>query len=397
MNRVVKHRMIEAIERKAGFAIKTIVDAQKLSDLILISGLNISTHTLARFFGLIKPERKHYRYTLDLLAAFLGYRNFNECEQYYLNKEKYSGVILANNSFPLQELELYLITDDLENIENLLKNYNIEEVEPFKFLVSNLLGNYVKNSAKKSQLLNLLSKYELGRNIYYETYVDEDNPQQFFSKALKELYLPKAKGLGKQLFAKTFYDVQQVYSNKVVEVDSNMINIDRQALSLHTHELSRFWEYYFLMQIPGLKKKELYLKLDQLIQDALPLYHDDQCWMFSRTIRAFAYHGNLDFLKKHQVFTDTCLKIVQREGAFLNTIAALFIQSFLIRYADTKAQLSKIVSTPFHEFTNESQNKVLLENLCKYYLHQEVLGDKHRTKLIEAGKYLNKNWIKGFL
>jgi hypothetical protein len=58
---------------------------------------------------------------------------------------------------------------------------------------------------------------------------------------------------------------------------------------------------------------------------------------------------------------------------------------------------SKIVSTPFHEFTNESQNKVLLENLCKYYLHQEVLGDKHRTKLIEAGKYLNKNWIKGFL
>jgi hypothetical protein len=388
--------MIEAIERKAGFAIKTIVDAQKLSDLILISGLNISTHTLARFFGLMKPERKHYRYTLDLIAEFLGYRNFDECEHYYLNKEDFSNILLANNSFPLQEMELYLVTDDLDEIESLLKTYTVEETEPFEFLISRKIGYHVRNSTKKSELLTLLSNYELGRKIYFETYVDEDDQQQFYSKALKELYLPKVKDFGKQLFAKTFFDVQQIYSNNAAEVNLNIFNIDRKSLT-HPHELSRFWEYYFLIKIPKGKKKDLYSKLDLLLDEADQLYDFYRCWMYSRTIRAFAYHGQLDLLKSHPVFVESCIKTIQKGDVSTNSIALLFIQSFLIRYSDTKAQLPGIITMPFHQFTNESQNKVLLENLCKYYLHQEVLGDKHRTKLIEAGKYLNKNWIKGFL
>ncbi len=316
ISREVKQRMIRAIESKIGFGVKTIVDAQKLSDLMMCSGHKVSTHTLGRFFGIIKPERKHYVYTLDIISEFIGYRNFNDCEQYYLNKETFSGHIMASNSFPLQELELYLLTDDLEEIEHLLKNYSVEEIESFRFNISNILGPYVRNSKKRNQLLALLSKYEFGQKIYFETYVDEDNQQQFFSKALKELYLPKTKDFGKQLFVKTFYEVQQVYSNKVITADTHLINLDRKSHSLHVHELSRFWEYYFLMQISTLKNEELFSKLDQLVEDAASVYYDDQCWLYSRTIRAFAYHGKLDLLKKHPVFTESCLKLIQREAAF---------------------------------------------------------------------------------
>jgi hypothetical protein len=119
--------------------------------------------------------------------------------------------------------------------------------------------------------------------------------------------------------------------------------------------------------------------------------------MFSRTIRAFAYHGKLDILKSHPVFVDYCLDIMERGDVLNNNIALLFIQSFLIRYKDTKEKLPRIITTSVNEYTNESQNKVLLENLCKYYLHREILGEKHRNKIIEAGNQLHKNWIKGFL
>jgi hypothetical protein len=38
-----------------------------------------------------------------------------------------------------------------------------------------------------------------------------------------------------------------------------------------------------------------------------------------------------------------------------------------------------------------------LENICKYYLHKEKLGEVHRQKILDAGNYLGKKWVRGFL
>ena len=94
---------------------------------------------------------------------------------------------------------------------------------------------------------------------------------------------------------------------------------------------------------------------------------------------------------------DFCLQLNLKEGEFLDTMAALFIQTLLLTTEEYKEQVSRVKTTPSHEFTNESHNKVLLENICKYYLHKEKLGNVHRAKILEAGKYLGKNWVRGFL
>jgi hypothetical protein len=393
----LKQKMIAAIEAKCGFKIRSILEAQQLSDIMLSVGINLSTHTLARFFGVIKPERRHYRYTFNLIANYLGYQDYNEWEQYNSNNNKLGNRLLIENDFPLQELELFLITDSLSDIESILQKYSVAEIEPYRFVVSSILGFYLRNSVKQTDLLRLLSKYELGRNLYFETYVDEDNKNQFFSNALRELYLPQKTEIGKIIFANSFYDTQQIYSGKEPGIDINLLNMDKKTVHLHIHELSRFWEYYFLIKIPQLNNKELVKKLDDLLLETENKNSEETSWIISRPPRAFAFHKKLDVLKKHHPFMDLCLKSLQNEGEFLNSMAALLIQTFLITEQDYKSKLFDIKFTPSMDFTNETHNKVLLENICKYYLHREKIGEVHRQKILDAGNYLGKNWVRGFL
>jgi hypothetical protein len=393
----LKQKMISAIEAKVGFKIRTLFDAQQLAEIMLASSIAISTHTIARFFGVIKPERKHYRYTLNLLSNFLGYKDYYDWEQYNSNNNKLGNRLLLGNDFPLQELELFLISDAIGDIESILKKYSLAEVEPYRFVVSSILGFYVRNSGRQKELLTLLSKYELGRSLYYETYVDEDNQHLFFSKALKELYLPEKPEIGKILFANSFYDTQQIYSGNQPEIDKNLLAIDRKSIQLHTHELSRFWEYYFLVKIPQLNKRELLKRIDELLIDTENNNLEAISWILSRPIRAFAFHQQLEILKKHDQFMECCLNILKNQGEFLDSMAALLIQTLIITEPAYKSQLFGIKTTPSLDFTNESHNKVLLENISKYYLHKDILGDNYRQKIISAGKYLGKNWVSGFL
>jgi hypothetical protein len=392
----LKQKMISAIESKVGFKIKTLFDAQQLADVMLASRIAISTHTLARFFGVLKPERKHYRYTLDLLSNFLGYKDFYEWEQYSVNFNKLGNKLLVGNDFPLQELELFLISDALEDIESILQKYSLAEVEPYRYIISSILGFYVRNSTRQKELLTLLSKYDLGRSLYFETYVDEDNQNGFFSKALKELYLPQKSELGKILFANSFYDTQQIYSGKEPVIDNNILNIDKNSIQLHTHELSRFWEYYFLVKIPQLNQSELLKKLDELLLDLEDKNYEEASWILSRPIRAFAFHQQLEILKKHQQFMDQCIRVLKYEGEFLNSVGSLIIQTLLITAPQFKSADLQIKTTPSLDFNNESHNKVLLENISKYYLHKDILGDHYRHKIISAAQFLGKNWVKGF-
>ena len=393
----LKQKKSATVEAKCGVKIRSILEAQQLSDIMLSVGINLSTHTLARFFGVIKPERRHYLYTFNLIANYLGYKDYYEWEQFTLNKDIFSSRLLLSNQFPLQELELFLISDAIDDIETILKNHHSEQLSPYKFMVSNLLGFHVRHSAKKNDLLNLLSKYDLGRELYFETYVDEDNPQLFFSKAIKELYLPTTKDSGKIIFANTFYETQQIYAGKEPIIDSNLLNLDLKSNALHPHEISRHWEYFFLVKIPKSSLKEINKNLDKLLNETSNYLHDDKCWFLARTIRAFAFHNKLDILTSHTYFMEFCLQLNLQEGEFLNTIAALFLQTLLLSNIEYRAHIQRVKTTPSHEFTNESHNKVLLENICKYYLHKEQLGENHRSKILEAGKYLGKNWVRGFL
>ena len=65
-------------ENKIGFKITSLSESKRLSEIILIShDLNLNYNTIRRFFGVVKSV-KASNHTLDTLAIFNGYKNYND-------------------------------------------------------------------------------------------------------------------------------------------------------------------------------------------------------------------------------------------------------------------------------------------------------------------------------
>ena len=71
-------KLREITENKVGFKITNLSTSKRLSEIILISkDLTLNYNTIRRFFGVIKGV-KPSNYTLDTLAIFNGYINYND-------------------------------------------------------------------------------------------------------------------------------------------------------------------------------------------------------------------------------------------------------------------------------------------------------------------------------
>ena len=66
------------METQFGFKVKNIADAEKASEILAVEKLHISSHTIARLYGVVKPFRTPYRDTLNIIARFLDYTDWEE-------------------------------------------------------------------------------------------------------------------------------------------------------------------------------------------------------------------------------------------------------------------------------------------------------------------------------
>ena len=72
----------DAIEKMAGFKVSTVGDFDRLAALIFEpQHVSISSSTLKRLWGYAGQETRPRQYTLDLLARFVGYKNFDAYER----------------------------------------------------------------------------------------------------------------------------------------------------------------------------------------------------------------------------------------------------------------------------------------------------------------------------
>lgn len=71
-------RLCRMVEQSAGRSIQTTGDFEWLSDAITQKlGQRLSSTTLKRVWGYISEDVQPRRYTLDVLARFIGYRNYD--------------------------------------------------------------------------------------------------------------------------------------------------------------------------------------------------------------------------------------------------------------------------------------------------------------------------------
>jgi hypothetical protein len=318
------------IVRKVGFTINEFQDCKSLSDELAQLKIIISAHTVARFFGLLKEEHRPYTSTLNLFSNYLGLDSFQHFKKETVNSNNFSlknqmGTFTSGD-FSFIALELSIQQCDWKNVQAILETYQIDKL---KNDLSMFLGSAVRHHNQKDAFLKTLVDIENGRHLYYEAFVDEDNPGNYYSNALSSHYAQIVTSEESKIFNICFINAQKAYQNQRIDKKEIQALIDSKfdLQKLHFHQVSRIFEIRILVLGKGNSGK---LVSDNVIFEALellPFYiFYEQCWILARIIKALSFTKKLNNALKNPEFSNAIsLTYFKMEGK-VQSIAELIIQ-----------------------------------------------------------------------
>ena len=393
------------IEEKLNFKINRLCDAKKFANILNENNLGISSHTIARLFGIIKPFRTPYKDTLNLLSSYL---NYNDWDDFCTNQTNIPFDINyflteATDGFSLSVLQSALVNDDLESLSIILEKSSNTSNFKIMFSAAEMIGNYLRLSSKKQDLLKLLAKSNIGQLFFYECFVDENNKDGYFSEALIKYYLPEIKDDYKRLFVYCFNIGQK--ANKELKQSEYIPFFEKLIYSLdkrkcHYHELSRWLECSILIDgfngvLHQTWKKHIY----EIIEHAKLFDYQESCWIISRSLKALILFD----LKKeimHDLDFNECIdRLVLFQKKESHSIALYILQLYWIY--KSKCLNSKIVYSPFRIdtllFQNESDDKTVIElataSIFASGVNKIIMDNNLKTYCNKVGA----NWVKKLL
>jgi len=401
MNEAKKHikQICNQIEVSVNRKINSYHDTIWLSDLFKEKKILISASTFARIFGITNSKTKPYKATLDNLAKFLDYKDWENYVNYQTKYHSNSNVFLNEdaNGFSKINLEIGLILKKYETIKFELDNYEkFISNNSIHFEIANLIGKYVKISNYDNELLMILAKSAAGRSLFYGCFVDENNENEYFSKAIYDYYLPEVTDFENTLFVTSFILAQKIYNGTI---DYSILNryqdltkeIDIE--NLHYHLISRYFECTIL--IDGAKNKlqeNIENYLNQISHFAFIKQKNE--WLLARSIKALLHLGFKKELMNHKKINDVILTSLMKKRKSNNSAALYVIQLYYL-YC-----FSNINNNTYHPFylSNEylqgnSIEKIAIESATTYIFSK---GENRKIIKKNLQEYceLNKvNWI----
>lgn len=357
------------LEIQLGFKIKNIADAQQCSELLTQQKLYISPHTIARLYGVVKPFRTPYKDTLNILARFVSYNDWEDFCDNQTNIPFDPNFFLTEGSdgFSLAVLELALASEDFKVLELILEKAKANENQAILFTAAELIGAYIRKSKKQKELLQLLADSNIGHLFYYECYVDEDNEENYFSNALLHHYLPKVTNDYRKLFVYCFIISQTAHKEQRLstyhkEFQNLTAQLDQK--NCHFHELSRWIECLILIDgYNGVLQNTWKLHVAELIALSAGCHANEKAWMLARPIKALLLFGFKEELFNCGELNEVIDTLIKNQKKELHSIALYVLQLYWIR--KSMHFESKIVYNPFriHNilFQNESYEKTAIE------------------------------------
>lgn len=401
MNEAKKHikQICNQIEVSVNRKINSYHDTIWLSDLFKEKKILISASTFARIFGITNSKTKPYKATLDNLAKFLDYKDWENYVNYQTKYHSNSNVFLNEdaNGFSKINLEIGLILKKYETIKFELDNYEkFISNNSIHFEIANLIGKYVKISNYDNELLMILAKSAAGRSLFYGCFVDENNENEYFSKAIYDYFLPEVPDFENTLFVTSFILAQKIYNGTI---DYSILNryqdltkeIDIE--NLHYHLISRYFECTIL--IDGAKNKlqeNIENYLNQISHFAFIKQKNE--WLLARSIKALLHLGFKKELMNHKKINDVILTSLMKKRKSNNSAALYVIQLYYL-YC-----FSNINNNTYHPFylSNEylqgnSIEKIAIESATTY-IFSKGKNRKIIKKNLQEYCELNKvNWI----
>jgi hypothetical protein len=390
------------LEMKTYLQLSQFNDCKLLSDRFEQEGIRISPLTISRCFGITRSPHRPYVSTLDLMCKYLGYASFN-----HFSKESCELLSLAlsnpemsfhTGDFSFTALELCIRSGDWKGTSKLLNAFDPSRSNVQRMI--SFLGTTVRDISAKEELLSLLSKSEKGRTYYFEAFVDEDDPNSYFSDALMRFYLNDKHSAGEKLFSHAFWYAKKIYANKSIElheldfVDQVDHSVDHCLEQLHFHQLSRLFEMRILREGISNNRIEVIDRIIHELLDLLPNYHPrNQSWLLYRTIKALGFTDNFHSIVSRNERFKAQLKCVYSEiGNFMNGVSDLAIQFTVHSIAKDDIELYTPCRVK-NPIANETNSRVALENATALIYAEDQVKNYINANLPHFLRSTGQEWI----
>jgi hypothetical protein len=391
----------EKLEGKIGFKILRFYDCRIFSELLEKEKIIVSPHTLARFYGLLKRGHKPYVSTMNMLAEFLGHESFAvfSAKIDALNVQLLSSPnCFLTGEFSFIALELAIHNCDYKNVQLILEEYDYKNSLE-KNEVTAFLGKAVRNHAKKDGLLKALVEIENGRDLFYESFVDEDDLGNYYSDALSNHYIKHKKDEKSLLFKSCFQNAKKIYQNKLCDkFELDFIqNFSFDLTQLHFHQLSRLFELKIL--ISGQQNKPL-SHTSGIVQEMLSVisYYtiDEQKWFISRVIKALAFTNRFTFALHNSEFKEKITQYYFQTVGKVTDVAELINQltsHIIIDKPNKLHPLQKIKGNPI----NETNTRIAVESATAYLYAKQPIKSIIDKNLRNFAQQTGNSWIMNLL
>ena len=390
--------LCDKISETWGKSVSNFKECESLAAEMATKGFTISSHTLARFFGLL-PFRKTYPATLDILVNYVGYSSFT----HYISQENLSierglnapGKLFDFGVYSMIALELAIETNDITSIQELLSSIDMNH--PGKVQVTQLLGRMVRASKNKDELLQTLISSENGQRLFYESFVDEDDANGYFSTALESYYLPRATTIHNKLFGYCYLISKGIYANKSVGhllVEFEKFDVENNSEQLHFHELSRLIETQIL--IDGISKKidrTYSIYLDKLLSYENEFDNHSFAWLLARPLKAFAFNGILKNVLHSKPFSNAIIRCYRHSN--VETIAELILQYVVHANFKNSKELYYHPPLKLQSVTHQNENnaRVILESSTSCLFAEEKEKIILKKNIHSFAKQTGQTWV----
>jgi hypothetical protein len=390
------------LEGKIGFQILQFHDCRVFSALLTKEKITVSAHTLARFFGLMKENHRPYTSTLDLLSDFLGFESFAFFCNDIAKSNAYSLAdprSLVSGDFSFTALELAIHSNDWKSVQILLDSFEFK-CGTEKNDMTMFLGNAVRQHPEKDDFLKALIEFENGRHLFYESFVDEDDPGGYYSEALLKYYLKTKKEVESNLFQACFVNAKKIYLNQKVESkELDLIRFESlQMDKLHFHQISRLFEMRIL--IDSLNDNSIH-KIDRYIDEVLNLLTKytayEKSWILARMIKALAYTRKLKTALKIKEFKTSIYQTYLELNGKLESIAELILQLTVNAYRNTfEAEVFPLARIQ-EKHLNETNARVAIEATTAYLFAEKPIKSIIEKNLVPFSQATGNSWVVNLL
>ncbi len=378
------------IEEKSGIRIYEFNQCRDLSAVFSKVKINISAHTIGRFYGIMKKNHKPYLSTLNLMANYLDYHSFDTFCQFEekLLIECLSGIHqFSTGEFSFTALELAIAQSKWKEVCKLLESYQIDFR---KQSITDFLGNSVRNHPERNSFLKALADIENGRHLFYESFVDEDDMRGYYSEALLRYYSKVKNDFGSKFFIESYLVAKNIYSNCTINSLSKINNLHKEINpdNIHFHHLSRWYELRILLAHRENKPfgfiSEIILEMLERLQNYHPY---DRRWILARSLKAIIHSGIWEQSIQLDVLKNEIFICYQSMAGQVESVADLIIQLC----AHSLWKYDKLLHPIFkleEEHLNESNLRLAIEGATallyakqpvKKIIHQNLKPFSERT------------------